>query len=52
MDLTEGNFLREGSLYITFNDRHACFTSDAVRNCNLCSYQKVYEVLTFLLDNI
>ena len=45
-------FQREGSLYIACNDRNAFFTSDAVRNYNLWSCQKVCEALTFLLDNI
>ena len=31
---------------------HAFFTYDAVKNFNLWSCQKVYEALTFLLDNI
>ena len=39
-------------LYIVCNDRRAFFTSDAVRNYNLWSCQKVCEALTFLLDNI
>ena len=39
-------------LYIACNDRNAFFTSDAVRNYNLWSCQKVCEALTFLLDNI
>ena len=52
MDLIERTFQREGSLYITCNDRNAFFTSDAVRNYNLWSCQKVCEALTFLLDNI
>ena len=43
---------REGSLYTAYNDRHAFYTSDAVRNYNLWSCQKVCEALTFLLDNI
>ena len=34
------------------NDRNAFLTSDAVRNYNLWSRQKVCEALTFLLDNI
>ena len=34
------------------NDRNAFLTSDAVRNYNLWSCQKVCEALTFLLDNI
>ena len=52
MDLIERSFQREGSLYIACNDRHAFWTSDAVRNYNLWSSQKVCEALTFLLDNI
>ena len=52
MDLNERIFHREGSLYIACNDRHAFFSSDAVRNYNLWSCQKVCEALTFLLDNI
>ena len=52
MDLIERTFQREGSLYIACNDRNAFFTSDAVRNNNLWSCQKVCEALTFLLDNI
>ena len=52
VDLIERTFQREGSLYIACNDRNAFFTSDAVRNYNLWSCQKVCEALTFLLDNI
>ena len=52
VDLIERTFQREGSLYIACNDRNAFFTSDAVRNHNLWSCQKVCEALTFLLDNI
>ena len=52
VDLTERTFQREGSLYIAYNDRNASFTSDAVRNYNLWSCQKVCEARTFLLDNI
>ena len=52
MDLTERTYQKEGSLYIACNDRNAFFTSDAVRNYNLWSCQKVCEALTFLLDNI
>ena len=51
VDLIERTFQREGSLYIACNDRNAFFTSDAVRNYNLWSCQKVCESLTFLLDN-
>ena len=52
MDLIERIFQREGSLYIACNDKNAFFTSDAVRNYNLWSCQKVCEALTFLLDKI
>ena len=52
VDLTERDFQRGGSLYIVCNDKNAFFTSDAVRNYNLWSCQKVCESLTFLLDNI
>ena len=33
-DLIEGFFQREGSLYISCNDGHSFFTSDAIRNYN------------------
>ena len=52
VDLIERIFKRDGSHYIACNDGHAFFTSDAVRNYNLWSYQKVCKALTFLLDNI
>ena len=52
VDLIERTFQREGSLYIACNDKNAFFTSDAVRNDNLWSCQKVREAVTFLLDNI
>ena len=52
VDLIERTFQREGSLFIACNDRNAFFTSDAVRNYNLWSCQKVCEALTFLLDRI
>ena len=52
MNLIRGTFQRECSLYIACNDRNAFSTSDAVRNYNLWSFQKVCEALTFLLDNI
>ena len=51
VDLIERTFQREGSFYIVCNDRNAFFTSDAVRNYNSWSCQKVCEALTFLLDN-
>ena len=46
VDLNERTFQRE------CNDKNAFFTSNAVRNHNLWSCQKVCEALTFLLDNI
>ena len=52
MDLIERIFQRKGSLYIACNDRHAFFTSDAVRNYYLWSCQTVCEAVTCLLDNI
>ena len=52
VDLIERPFQREGSSYIACNDRNAFFRSDAVRNYNLWSCQKVCKALTFLLDNI
>ena len=50
VDLIERTFQRIGSFYIACNDRNAFFTSDAVRNYNLWSCQKVCEALTFLSD--
>ena len=52
MDLIERIFQTEGFLYIACNNRNAFFTSEAVRNYNLWSCQKVCEDLTCLLDNI
>ena len=43
VDLIERTFKREGSFYIACNDRNAFFTSDAVRNYNSWSCQKVCE---------
>ena len=53
MDLIERISQSECSLNIACNDRNAFFTSGAVRNYNLWPCQKVYEALSFLLeDNI
>ena len=52
VDFIERIFRRKGSLYIVSNDRHAFFTSNAVKNFSLRSGQKLCEALTFLLDNI
>ena len=49
VDLIERTFQREGFLYIACNDRNAFFTSDAVRNYNLWSCQKVCEALTIFI---
>ena len=44
----------EGSLYLAMEECFGCCfsTSEKHRNYTLWSYQKVYEALTFLLDNI
>ena len=52
VDLIVRAFQREGSLYIACNDKNAFLTSDAVKNYNFWSCQKVCEALTFLLDDI
>ena len=52
MDFIERIFQRESSLYIACNDKHACFTSETVKDYNVWSYQNVCEALTFLSDNI
>ena len=52
VDLIERTFKGVGSLYVACNDRNAFFISDAVRNYNLLSFQKVCEALAFLLDNM
>ena len=49
LDSIERIFQREDTLYIACTDTNAFFTSDAVRNDNLWSSQKVR---TFLLDKI
>ena len=50
VDSVERIFKSKGSLYISCNDRHAFFTSDAVRVYNSWRSQKGCEALTFLLD--
>ena len=52
VDLIERTSQRVGSLYIACNDKNDFVTSDAVRNYNVWSCQKLCEALTFLLDNI
>ena len=41
VDLTERVFQREGSLSTASSDRRACLTSEAVKNCNFWSCQKI-----------
>ena len=54
IDLTEHTctFSRKEALHLACNDQRAFFTSDVFKNYNLCSCQKVCEVLVYLLDNI
>ena len=47
VDLIERTFHREGSFYFACNDKNAFFTSDAVRNYNLWSCQKVVKLSHF-----
>ena len=51
-DLIEWTFHGEDSLYLACNVRNAFFTSEVHKNYTLWTCQKVYEALTFLLDNI
>ena len=47
VDLIERIFQREGSLYIVYNDRHAFFTSDAIRNYNSDLVSKCVKLSLF-----
>ena len=49
---TQYKELKGKALFILHVMIECFFTSDAVRNYNLWSCQKVCEALTFLLDNI
>ena len=51
-DLIEWTFNNESSLYLACNGRNAFFISEKHINYTLCSFQKVCEALTFVLDNI
>ena len=43
--------MKEGKLYLVFNDKKAFFTSaDHYRGYKLSSCQNVYDALSFLLD--
>ena len=52
INLIEWTFKREGSLYITCNERQAFFTSEDTKRYKLWSCQNVCEALIYLLDNI
>ena len=54
IDLIERTFYKkEGKLYLACNDKNAFFTSkDHYIGYHLWSCQKVYDALSFLLDNI
>ena len=49
IDLIEKTFQRECPSYLACNDRNALFTSEQLKNI---MHGRVYDVLTFLLDNI
>ena len=52
-ELIEQTFNREGSLYLACNDKNALFsTSKQPKRFKLSSYQKMYDALNYLLDNI
>ena len=52
INLIEWTFKREGSPYITCNERQAFFTSEDTKRYKLWSCQNVCEALIYLLDNI
>ena len=47
-----GKTLKENSLYFACNEKQAFYTSEDLNISTLLSYQKVYEALSSLLDNI
>ena len=51
-ELIEQTFNREGSLYLTCNEKHAFFTSEQPKRFKLWSCQKVCDALHYLLDNM
>ena len=51
-ELIEQTFNREGSLYLTCNDKNAFFTSEQPKRYKLWSCQKMCDALHHLLDNI
>ena len=52
IDLTERTFQREGSPYLSCNDRNALFTSKKTLKYIMHGHVNACEALTFLLDNI
>ena len=52
MELIEQIIKREGSLYLTFNEKRAFFTSEKPKRFKLWSCQKVCDALIYLLNNI
>ena len=52
INLIEWTFKREGSPYITCNERQAFFTSEDTKRYKLWSCQNVCDALIYLLDNI
>ena len=51
-ELIEQTFNREGSLYLTCNDKNAFFTSEQPKRYKLWSCQKMCDALHYLLDHI
>ena len=52
VNLIEWTFKRDGSPYITYNERQAFFTSGDTKRYKLWSCQNVCEALIYRLDNI
>ncbi|MEW8548116.1 MAG: hypothetical protein AB2693_31825, partial [Candidatus Thiodiazotropha sp.] len=52
LDFIEWTFQREGSPFLTCSERNAVFTSEHRNQYKLWSRQNIYDVLTYLLDNI
>ena len=51
-ELNERTFDKECSLYLVCNEKRTFFTSEQLKNYNLCSCQKVCDALHSLQDNI
>ena len=51
-ELIEQTFNREGSLYLSCNDKNAFFTSEQPKGYKLRSCQIMCDALHYLLDNI